>query len=168
SRKADDLKRQLKDARGLNQLASAEMRMPRVIVGWLRKTVDALKKSPAVIAKTIAAIRVGVDVSKVFVDRWHEFQHDGAGFIFAQIHKTLDSFEKAADIVSKAQNAREEEPEPTDEPTQIERASSRRLELQRKVRTHLDDLDAFDKGNAEAPASWRDTVENELLADLQE
>src|SRR5215475_4651806 len=35
SRKADDLKRQLKDARGLNQLASAEMRMPRVIVGWL-------------------------------------------------------------------------------------------------------------------------------------
>ena len=89
SQRADDLKRQLKDARGLNQIASAEMRMPRVVVGWLRKSVDALKRSPAVIAKTVAAIRVGVDVSKVFVDRWHGFSHDTASFVFAQIHKTL-------------------------------------------------------------------------------
>ena len=37
------------------------------------------------------------------------------------------------------------------------------------MRSHLDDLDAFDEGNAEAPVvSWRDAVETELLADLQE
>ena len=172
SKKADDLKRQLKDARGFNEIASAEMRMPRVVVGWLRKSVDALKRSPTVIASTVSTIRVGVDVSKVFVDRWHDFSHETANFVYVQIHKTLDSFEKAADIIGKASsgNAKDlDEPDPADEPTQVERASSRRLELQRRVRSHLDELDDVDDKSAEASmVSLRNAVESELLSALQE
>ena len=169
SAKADDLTRQLKDARGLNQLASAEMRMPRVVVGWLRKSLDALKKSPAVIGKTVASLRVGVDVTQVFVDRWHEFEHNGTGFIFDQIRKTLDSFEKAADIIVKAQGANPEakEPPPVEEPTQVDRASSRRMDLHHKVRQHLDELDAFDRDEP-VPDELREAVESDLFTDLRE
>lgn len=94
SSNADDLKRQLKDARGLNQLTSAEIRMPRVVVSWLRKTADALKDYPAIIKRTVEVMRVGIDVTEPLVDSWQEFKHKGSKLVFRQIRKTINKVEQ--------------------------------------------------------------------------
>lgn len=54
SARADDLQRQFQDARGLNQLASAEVRMPKVVPGWLRKTVAALGRCPDILRRSMS------------------------------------------------------------------------------------------------------------------
>lgn len=97
---ADELKRQLKDVQGINRMSSAEMRMPRVVVGWLRKTTLSLKFYPDVMVKTAAKVRKGVDVAQVAYDRWHEFKHGGMDFIFEELRKTTAAVDRIAKILS--------------------------------------------------------------------
>src|SRR5262249_21173101 len=66
SEPADNLQRQLRDARGLNRMASAEIRMPTVVVSWLRKTADTLKDYPTIIDRSVGAMQVSVDVVEKF------------------------------------------------------------------------------------------------------
>lgn len=49
SRRADTLRRQISDANGLNGLARVELKMSKVVVGWYKKTLSALKEYPDVI-----------------------------------------------------------------------------------------------------------------------
>jgi Leucine-rich repeat (LRR) protein len=99
SRRADDLKRQLRDARGLNRLAFAEIRMPRVVVSWLRKSVDALKDYPKLIRKTTNGLRIATDILGIGLERWHEIERDLGRFVFDQMHRTWDALDKVAELL---------------------------------------------------------------------
>ncbi len=99
SRPADDLKRQLRDARGLNRLAFAEIRMPRVVVSWLRKSVDALKEYPDLIRTTTSGLRIGTDIIGIGLERWHEIERDLGRFVVDQMHRTWDALDKVADVL---------------------------------------------------------------------
>jgi Leucine-rich repeat (LRR) protein len=91
SRAADDLKRQISDGQGLNRLARAELRMPRVVVGWYRWIVEALKDYPALISNTADSLKLGVDIAEIALDRWHEFHRNKWAFILEEIKKTCDA-----------------------------------------------------------------------------
>ncbi|WP_195930583.1 helix-turn-helix domain-containing protein [Hyphomicrobium album] len=146
SARADDLKRQLLDARGLNQLAAAEISMPVVMRGWLKKVVDALKTTPTIIKRTVAAMRVGTDVTEVLYGRWCEFADDGTKFLFAQFRKTLDAFEAAADILEKRPSVTATMEQVEEPLSPAEAANKRERHLQERVRDALGVLDMFDVG----------------------
>ena len=86
---ADDLKRQMRDARGLLSLARIELRMPAFVPRWYRKTIDTVRDYPRILRATATAVRMGVDVARPMVDAWHRFEHG-----FSQL--VLDSVENAA------------------------------------------------------------------------
>jgi hypothetical protein len=140
STQADNLQRQLQDARGLTQLTSAEVRMPRVVPGWLRSTVDALKSYPDLIRRTMSGLQTGADIAEVWVDRWHEFKHDGFKFLFNQFRKTTKAGERTADMLDRQQKGiaaprTPPEPEPeSDDDAGAARAVKRRDQVQADVR----------------------------------
>lgn len=144
---ADDLQRQFQDARGLSQLASAEARMPRVVPGWLRKTVVALKRFPDIIRRTMSGLRTGADIAEVWVNRWQEFKHEGIQFLFEQFRKTTKAGERTAEILEAGANGSpSSEPETdTDEATAVVNAIRRREQLQRSVRQSLEELEYNEK-----------------------
>jgi Leucine-rich repeat (LRR) protein len=86
---ANNLKRQMRDAFGLLQLARIELRMPEFVPRWYRKTIDAVKDYPRTLQKTARAIRMGVDVARPMVDAWSHFMHGYKTLI-------LDSLDHAA------------------------------------------------------------------------
>jgi DNA polymerase len=101
SQPADDLKRQLHDASGLNRLARIEISMPRVVGRWLRETVSALRNYPLVIRKTANKLKVGADITQIGVERWHDFERDLSKFLFDQFRRTCTSLEKVAARLEK-------------------------------------------------------------------
>ena len=138
STQADTLQRQLQDARGLTQLTSAEVRMPRVVPGWLRSTVDALKGYPDLIRSTMTGLHVGADVAEVWIDRWHEFKHESFKFLFEQFRKTTKAGERTADILDRQQKGNAPPPKPVepeiDNDVGAARAVRRRDQVQADVR----------------------------------
>jgi Leucine-rich repeat (LRR) protein len=89
--KADNLKRQLSDAAGLNRLARAELGMPKIILGWYRRILDALRDYPSLIQKTARGFRTGVDIAEIAVHRWHEFEMHGSKFLIEELKSTCDA-----------------------------------------------------------------------------
>lgn len=175
SLRADDLKRQLRDARGLNQLAAAEISMPIVVPGWLKKVVEALKETPSAIKRSVAAVRVGTDVVEIFYTRWSEFADDGIKFLFAQFRKTLDALEAAGEILEKKPSAQamtpSEEPEESRDPAVA--ADERERRLQESVRAALDTLDALDGDLRVYPTdkvklASQSYIEGELISSMHE
>jgi hypothetical protein len=86
---ADNLKRQMRDTRGLLSLARIELRMPAFVPRWYHKTLDTLSDYPGILRTTANAILIGVDVARPLVDAWHHFKH-GLNYL------VMDSVEKAA------------------------------------------------------------------------
>jgi hypothetical protein len=140
STEVDNLQRQLQDARGLTQLTSAEVRMPRVVPGWLRSTVDALKSYPDLIRRSMTGLQVGADVAELWVDRWHEFKHESVKFLFEQFRKTTKAGDRTADILDRQQKGNATPPKPTDPEPEADddvgaaRAVRRRDQVQGDVR----------------------------------
>ncbi len=132
SNRADDLKRQLRDARGLNQVARAEIRMPRVVVSWLRKPVDALKDYPQLIRRTVKGLRVGTDVLEPLVERWHAFERNFSKFVISEWRKTLDAFEQIAETLDH-QRRKGPGGGPTPLPKDFDLDEARRLILEGKA-----------------------------------
>ncbi len=97
SRSADILKRQLSDGQGLNRLARAELWMPKVVVSWYRRIVDAMKQYPTLIKNTAGTLKVGADIAEIGADRWHSFQKNQTTFLIDEIRSTCDSFIAVAD-----------------------------------------------------------------------
>ena len=142
SARADNLQRQFQDARGLNQLASAEVRMPKIVPGWLRKTVTALGRCPDIIRVTMSGLQTGTDIAAIWVNRWGEFKHESTQFLFAQFRKTIKAGERTADILEGKESI-ERQPE-TDDATGAVRADRKRDELQASVRRSLRELEKID------------------------
>ena len=92
SLKADNLKRQINDAQGLNRLARTELRMPKIVVHWYRRTVDALKDYPPLIKKTAAGLKDNADIVHIGLERWHDFKRNSTTFLVDEFKKTCDSF----------------------------------------------------------------------------
>jgi hypothetical protein len=97
SAKADTLKRQITDAQGLNQLARVELRMPKVIVSWYRRTINALKDYPALIKKTASGLKEGADIVHIGLERWHDFERNSSTFLVTEFKKTCDTLTLVAD-----------------------------------------------------------------------
>ncbi len=97
SSKADDLKRQIIDALGLNRLAGTELRMPKIVVSWYRRTVEALKDYPGLIEKTANGLRDGADIAEIGLDRWHEFERNLSRFFVKEFKETCDALIAVAD-----------------------------------------------------------------------
>jgi formylglycine-generating enzyme required for sulfatase activity len=89
STNADNLKRQMRDVRGLLRLARVELRMPEFVPRWYRKTIDAIRDYPELLLRTSKGIQIGIDVARPLADAWNHFEH---GFN----HLVLDSIEQAA------------------------------------------------------------------------
>jgi hypothetical protein len=165
SGRADDLKRQFQDARGLTKLTSAEVRMPKVMPGWLRKTVTALKRSPDIIRKTMAGMRTGIDIADVWSDRWHEFQHEGVKFVLDQLRKTTKAGERMADLLDGKGAATPA----SEDVTAPMRALARKKELQGHVAgalVGLGTIDAMPQGRDKE--RLRESSEKGLLDLLKE
>jgi hypothetical protein len=152
STQADDLQRQLQDARGLSQLTSAEVRMPRVVPGWLRTTVGALKNYPDLIRRTASGLQLGADVAEVWIDRWHEFKHEGIKFLIDQFRKATKAGERTADILERQQRGgvatppKSSDPEPEiDEDRGVARAIRRREQIQTEVRRSVGELEKVEE-----------------------
>jgi hypothetical protein len=92
SQRADDLRRQINDGQGLNRLARTELRMRRVMVGWYKATVEALKEYPSLIRDTATEMKVGLDVLDIALDRWHEFERNTSHFLIEELKKTCETF----------------------------------------------------------------------------
>lgn len=89
---AENLLRQISDARGLNRIARTELVMPRIVVHWYRRTVHALRDYPRLIKKTATDLKDGADILHVGVERWHDFKRNSTTFLFDEFKKTCDSF----------------------------------------------------------------------------
>jgi len=89
SQNADNLKRQMRDARGLLMIARVELRMPEFVPRWFRKTVDGIRDYPGLLLRTSKAIQIGIDVARPLADAWTHFEH-------GYKHLVLDSIEQAA------------------------------------------------------------------------
>lgn len=126
SRPADSLRRQLEDIQGINRMGSAEMRMPKIVVGWLRKTANALKLYPQVIKSSTEKLRVGIDILQIAYDRWHEFKHNGVHFIFDEVRKTTNAADKVASVLEARQLTNRSE-NPVSETPSLTEASIRVL-----------------------------------------
>jgi Leucine-rich repeat (LRR) protein len=101
SEPADNLKRQLSDAVGLNRLARVELRMPTIVVGWYRRTVEALKEYPTLIRKTAESLKLGADVAEIAFERWHDFERNMSSFLVREFKETCDSFISMATILDE-------------------------------------------------------------------
>jgi Leucine-rich repeat (LRR) protein len=94
---ADNLKRRMRDARGLLRIARIELRMPGFVPRWYRNVIEAVKDYPKLIQRSAQAIRIGVDVARPLANAWSHFTHGYKILI-------LDSVEQAAkglDAVSR-------------------------------------------------------------------
>ena len=102
SKGVDDLKRQLKDADGLNRLARAELKMPQVVPGWVRRLAHVLKNYPTIIRATSAALKVGADILKIGLHRWTNFWSNFEEFAIEEFKAVCDSFDQIADRLDDA------------------------------------------------------------------
>ena len=89
---AENLLRQIRDAHGLNRIARTELRMPRIVVHWYRRTIHALRDYPTLIKKTATNLKDGADILHLGVERWHDFKRNSTTFLFDELKKTCDSF----------------------------------------------------------------------------
>jgi hypothetical protein len=126
---ADNLKRQMRDTRGLLSLARIELRMPAFVPRWYRKTIDTVRDYPGILGATAKAVRMGIDVARPMVDAWHRFEH---GFS----HLVLDSIEHAAtELLAVAQKwqveraRRNDVPDATAAPTDFDLAAAHAMIL---------------------------------------
>jgi Leucine-rich repeat (LRR) protein len=128
---ADNLKRQMRDTRGLLSLARIELRMPAFVPRWYRKTVNTVRDYPRILETTAMAIRIGVDVARPMIDAWHRFEHGFSRLV-------LDSVEQAATellVVARKWEVesagRREEPAPdaTEPPPDFDIAKARAIIL---------------------------------------
>lgn len=94
---ADNLKRQLQDAAGLNRIARAELRMRSVVLSWYRLAVKAFGQLPEVIRTTAQGLRKGSDIALLGWERWHEFKGNGVKHLIEEFQKTCDMFVAVAD-----------------------------------------------------------------------
>jgi hypothetical protein len=97
SSNADTLKRQITDAQGLNRLARVELQMPKVVVSWYRRTINALKDYPTLIKKTAGGLKDSADIVHIGLERWHDFKQNGATFLVDEFKKTCDTLVVVAD-----------------------------------------------------------------------
>jgi hypothetical protein len=97
SQPAGNLKRQIHDAEGVNRLARAELRMPKMVVRWHRRLVDFLRESPSLIRRTADTLELGVDVADISIERWHDFKRNSLKLVTDEIRKTCDAFRAVAD-----------------------------------------------------------------------
>jgi DNA invertase Pin-like site-specific DNA recombinase len=170
SQKADDLKRQLKDTRGLNTIASAEVRMPAVVPGWLAKTIQALREYPDIIDRTMKNMEVGVDVAEVFLNRWLDFKKAASKGIVKEIRKTIRSIREAMEVVRKARGETAGGDDREDRPSNVEVAMARRAELQKDIRKLLDamdDLDEIDVAHFNTGLARAELTFFKIMAELQ-
>jgi hypothetical protein len=105
STNADALKRQITDAQGLNRLARVELRMPKLVVSWYRRTIDALKDYPTLIKKTAGSLKEGADIVHIGLDRWHDFKRNRTKFLVDEFKKTCDTFTMVADRLDQLREA---------------------------------------------------------------
>jgi hypothetical protein len=103
---ADNLKRQLSDGQGLNRLARAELRMPKVIVTWYRWIIEALKEYPSLISNSASNLKVGADIVEIGVDRWHNFQHNTMSHLIDEFRQTCDAFGQVAEKLEERRRRR--------------------------------------------------------------
>ena len=96
SANADSLKRQMRDASGLLQLARVELHMPEFVPRWFRKIVDGIKDYPALLLTTSKGIQIGVDVARPLVDAWHHFKHGFSRLVLDSIEQALRGLEEVA------------------------------------------------------------------------
>jgi len=92
SQRADNLKREINDAVGLNRLARVELQMQKIFVNLYRRIVHALKDYPQLINDTAANLKLGVDIVQMGYERWHEFKGSLATHLFEEFKKTCDMF----------------------------------------------------------------------------
>jgi hypothetical protein len=97
SQPAGNLKRQIHDGEGVNRLARAELRMPKMVVRWHRRLVDFLRESPSLIRRTADTLELGVDVADISIERWHDFKRNSLKLVTDEIRKTCDAFRAVAD-----------------------------------------------------------------------
>lgn len=71
---ADNLKRQMRDARGLLSLAWVELRMPAFVPRWYHTTIETVRDYPRILSVTASTVRMGVDVARPMADAWHRFE----------------------------------------------------------------------------------------------
>ena len=60
----DQLQRQVVDAENVSRSSRAELRLKRIVPGWLRPLAQSLKKAPDALRKTAAGLRVGIDIAE--------------------------------------------------------------------------------------------------------
>ncbi len=103
---ADNLKRQMRDARGLIRLLRVELHMPAFVPRWFRKTIDALTDYPKILRATAKAMLIGVDIARPLVDAYHAFEHGFYRLIIDGVERTANEFDKVA---SKWENTRRDQ-----------------------------------------------------------
>jgi Leucine-rich repeat (LRR) protein len=101
STRADDLKRQMKDAAGLTRLSRNELSLPGVVVGWYRRAIAKLAEYPRIIQKTVSGIRKATDIAEKCWDVWDRFQSKGVKLIFEVTREFLEIAHKFADDLEK-------------------------------------------------------------------
>jgi hypothetical protein len=90
---ADNLKRQMHDARGLLSIARIELRMPSFVPIWYRNMIDTISDYPGILRGTSKAMQMGIDVARPLIAAWHHFEHQFSNLV-------LDSIERAATDLS--------------------------------------------------------------------
>ena len=103
SENTDALQRQIEDARGVNRVGSAELRMPKVIPSWLRRPISALKKYPDLIRSTASGIRISAYAIEGGYEILDNFQRQVVKQIFETTRETTELFEKIASDLEKRQ-----------------------------------------------------------------
>ncbi len=96
SQRADNLKREINDAVGLNRLARVELQMQKIFVNLYRRIVYALKDYPQLISDTFTNLKLGADIAQMGYERWHEFKRSWATHLFEEFKKTCDMLVAAA------------------------------------------------------------------------
>ncbi len=102
SKPADNLKRQMRDARRLLGLIRIELKLPAFVPRWYRATVNAVLDYPKLLKKTAQGVKIGVDLARPAADGWSEFSHKFK-------HAILDGVETAAGGYIKLANKWEAE-----------------------------------------------------------
>ena len=154
SENADNLKRTVADARSLNSLAIAEVRMPRAVAGWLRKTTHALHDYPNIIRAASSKLRKGVDIAEIWMDAWSELQQNISTALCDGIRSACTALDRTAKILdgdTLPPLSRGPEPKPTKSDdidsysdTGVRVAVERKVEVQANLRLIIEELEAID------------------------
>jgi Leucine-rich repeat (LRR) protein len=90
---ADNLKRQMRDTRGLLSLSRIELRMPAFVPRWYQRMIVTVGDYPRILKATASTMKASIDVARPFVNAWHRFEHGFSSLV-------LDSIEHAAGELS--------------------------------------------------------------------